>query len=127
MMSESLPLAINLNKLSMYSLAPDEVVFFEWLLFKQSYFGASYFFYYSRRKIEEVTRIKRARLESIVKMFEDMGFLKTKLGFETVSNNQALYYNVDFKILAKDDCLCRIVDKDSVLYKDLKAWLKTRK
>lgn len=126
-MSESLPLAINLNKLSMYSLAPDEVVLFEWLLFKQSYFGAGYFFYYSRKKIEEATRIKRRRIEAITKMFEDMGFLKTELGVERVTNNQVLYYKVDFKILAKDDCLSSIVDKDSILYKDLKEWLKTRK
>lgn len=111
----------------MYSLAPDEVVLLEWFLFKQNYFGAGYFFYYSRKKIEEATRIKRRRIEAITKMFEDMGFLKTALGFEKVTNNQVLYYKVDFKILAEDSCLCRIVDKESILYKELKGWLNTRK
>ena len=118
-MNESLPITINITRLSCYNLSPDEVVLLEFLLFKQNYFGAFSWFYYSQRRMITELKIKRSRLEKILSTFKDMGFLNVRIGLSTSTNNSMSYFMVDFSILSKDSVLSQIIDKDSYFYDEM--------
>jgi hypothetical protein len=71
------PLAINILKLQEYNFSEtklDEVVFFEWLVIKRISFGTDTFFYQQRRITEELG-IKRTRLETLRKLFINIGLV----------------------------------------------------
>ena len=71
------PLAINILKLQEYNFNKtklDEVVFFEWLVIKRISFGTDTFFYQQRRITEELG-IKRTRLETLRKLFINIGLV----------------------------------------------------
>lgn len=76
------PLCTNILRLGAYLLAPDEVIFFDWLTMKQVSFGEKYgydtWFYYSYDRILSETRIKRTRLEVMIKRFQGMGILNVE-------------------------------------------------
>lgn len=71
------PLAFNILKLQEYNFKKtklDEVVFFEWLVIKRISFGTDTFFYQQRRITEELG-IKRTRLETLRKLFVNLGLV----------------------------------------------------
>ena len=120
----NVPITISINKFSMYRLSPDEVVLFEFLIFKQNHFDPYGFFYHSQRKIISKLKIKRSRLEKIIKTFEDIGFLKTEVRQEGKTNSLVTYFKIDFDTLGKDEVLSQIIDEKSQLFNDFKKWLK---
>lgn len=126
-MNENVPLAINQNWIAGYLIPPDEVVLFEFLLYKQNYFGASKYYYYSQRKLVSDLKIKRTRLETILKKFEEMGFLHIVIENETTTNNKTTYFNIDFKKLSKEEVLSRLIDARSDFYSRLKKWAESIK
>ena len=126
-MIENVPLAINQNWLGAYLIPPDEIVLFEFLLYKQNYFGVSSYYYFSKRKMEDELKIGRKRLNAILKDFQDMGFLSVEIGLETTTNNSTTYFKIDFKQLAKDDVLSKLINKDCEYYNKLKKWMKSKK
>lgn len=119
---KDLPFATNFQRFSMYMLAPDEIVLFEWFLSKQYYFGVHSHFHYSKPRIEADTKISRRRLEAIIKKFEGLGVLEKILEVKRDGCSMTNHYKVDFEALMKDDVLSRIVEKDSVLFTDYKKY-----
>lgn len=114
-----MPLCVNVMRLQSYLLKPDEVVFFEWLIIKQSYFQEDDrtkegWFYYPFKRINKEIRISRSRFEAIVKLFKDMGFLETKVEGDYKVNGRATFYKVNFtNVLA---CLDKIINAESNEY-----------
>ena len=121
------PLAINFSRFQAYRLAPDEVALFEFLLFKQSYYGIGMYFYYSKNKIEEELKIGRRRLKAIIEMFEEIGILYSVVEQEGTTNNKTTYFKIDFDRLDEDRFLLNILDCKSDFYVEFKKWVKSVK
>lgn len=93
------PLAINILKLQEYDFTKtklDEIVFFEWLVIKRISFGTDTFFYQQRRVTEEIG-IKRTRLETLRKLFINLG-LVVEYGnvFNTATYTVSLVFIANF-------------------------------
>ena len=74
----------------------DEIVFFEWLVIKRISFGTDTFFYQQRRVTEEIG-IKRTRLETLRKLFINLG-LVVEYGnvFNTATYTVSLVFIANF-------------------------------
>lgn len=116
------PLAINFSRFQAYRLAPDEVVLFEKLLFKQYNFGGNCF-YYTGEAIESETRIKRRRVEAILYKFEELGFLDCVKIVKRNGSSKAKHFKVNFEILLEEDVLSEIIDKESDYYKEFREFI----
>lgn len=115
------PLCVNIQRLKDYLLAPDEVMFFDWLIIKQRYFKYKPFFYQAERILKE-TRIKRRSLERIVKRFSAMEILVASVCGKPNGVGATMYYYVDFtKII---DRLSEIIDADSDASKEFQNYFK---
>lgn len=118
------PLSLNFNRFSSYLLELDEIVFFEWLVFKQISFGIGNPFYHSKQKIEEETKLARRRQEACVKLFERLGFLETELRYNKCAGANVKFYSVDFKALQNRAILSKIVDMNSPNFKAFLEFFK---
>ncbi|MBO0323676.1 hypothetical protein J0X14_15305 [Muricauda sp. CAU 1633] len=101
------PLAVNFKKLLKYNLnvfSIDEVLFFEWLIVKQKCFGDDFFYYQTKRIIDEIG-IKRSRLETIRAKFLDYGLMIERRG---ALNMTHYYVNYDFISNLAGDMIRRI-------------------
>lgn len=123
-MKEEMPLSLNIRRYSDYLLEPDEMVLFEWFLFKQNGYGWNYRFFFSREKIECATRIKRRRVEAIIKRFVDLGFLTKEVGEENGSRMKVTYYGIDAEVLRDRKVLSQILRAESLTFKELSQWLR---
>lgn len=117
------PLCVNFQRFSSYILAPDEVVLFERLLFKQLNFGSKPF-YYTGEAIESETRIRRRRVEAILSKFEGMGFLDCSKMVKKNGSSRAKHFIIDFDVLLDDNILSQIIDGESEYYKTFKTYIK---
>lgn len=90
------PLCVNVSRLGAYILAPDETIFFDWLVTKSVVVFKFKQFYYSQEKIEKETRIKRYALERIIKRFTAMGFLTVETKQKNEEPGRSRYYSIDF-------------------------------
>ena len=119
------PLCINFQRFGGYLLAPDEVVLFEWFLFKQNCFGVHRSFHYSKPRIEADTRIGRRRQEAIIEKFQKMGFLMCVNIHDSQKGSLTRNFRIDYNVLSKDEVLTQIIDKDSVLYASCKKYIES--
>ena len=116
------PFCLNFSRFADYLLAPDEVVLFEWLLFKQYYFGVRSYFHYSKPRIEADTRIGRRRQEAIIKKFEDMGFLHCITMHDNKKGSLTRNFKIDYGVLANENVLSQIVNEESFLFGDYQKY-----
>lgn len=117
------PLCINFQRFSGYILAPDEVVLFEKLLFKQYNFGGNCF-YYTGEAIENETRIKRRRVDAILCKFEELGFLDCTKMVKKNGSSKAKHFKINYDVLLDDNVLSQIIDHESDYYKTFKEFIK---
>ena len=115
-----LPYSVIMNKLEHYLLPPDEVVFFEWLIEKHVYFGRQEKFHYAQRRIENETRIKRRRLDAIIRKFEEMGFVSTRI--EALGTQpKVTYFYVNISCMFRN--LGRVIDSKTEYYREWDYYL----
>ena len=95
------PLCTNVLRVHDYLLTPDELIIFDSLVVKAISFHYKRFFY-SQKRIEKETRVKRTRYEAIIKKFEEMGFLQTYVDKMPNSEGQIRYFYVNFPKLAEE-------------------------
>lgn len=119
------PTCLNVIRFSKYKLSPDEMTIFDWLINKQEAFKHEPFFYQFRR-IEEETRIKKDRFNTIIGKFCLQGFLKIVSKGDPRVKAKVNYFFVDFNEVIK--ALPSIIDKDKdpEYFKSYKGWLKER-
>lgn len=91
------PLCVNIQRLATYLLADDEVILFDWLTIKQSLIFGYKPFYYSLERIERETRLKRRRIERVIKRFCAMGMLRVETCQKSDSPGRVRYFRMDFK------------------------------
>lgn len=107
------PLFSNTVRFQYYLLSPDEAVFLDWLIFKQVNFNFKPFFY-SQQRIEKETRIKRTRLESIIREFQSKHYIDVAVVPEAVSKLKTAHYSVNFDAI--QECLMFIINGDNKEY-----------
>ena len=110
-MEENAPIAVettNILRLQYYLLAPDEIIFFDWLVVKQISFKYVQFSY-SEKRIEEETHIKRSRQEKIEEKFTQLGFLETEVKLNKRISSHVRYFYVNLTTLYKLDILSSII------------------
>jgi len=117
-----MPLAINFLRLKSYLLSPDEAVMFDMMIIKASLFEYNPF-YYSQRRIEDETRIKRRRQDKIISYFEDLGIIHSEVK-ENATGGKVRYFSVNFTSLCDEKILCEIIDHDSDLFKKVLQYVK---
>lgn len=114
MKSDSLmPLCVNVMRLKSYLLKPDELIFFDWLIIKQTSFKEESF-YYSYERIYEETRISRRRLDAIIKHFKEMGFLCSEAKGSYMAKGKVTFFKVNFNNLL--NCLDNIINSEHSEY-----------
>lgn len=104
------PLCVNIQRLATYLLTDDEVILFDWLTIKQSLIFGYKPFYYSLERIEKETRLKRRRIERVIKRFCAMGMLRVETCQKSDSPGRVRYFRMDFKGVVEK--LPEIIDKD---------------
>lgn len=104
------PLCVNIQRLATYLLADDEVILFDWLTIKQSLIFNYKPFYYSLERIERETRLKRRRIERVIKRFCAMGMLQIETCQKSDSPGRVRYFRMDFKGVVEK--LPEIIDQD---------------
>lgn len=125
MKPKNCPLCVNIQRLELYLLAPDEVIFFDWLVIKQSIVFQFKPFYYQSERIEKETRIKRRCLERIIKRFTAMGILFTDIRAKPNGVGCARYFNLSFtQILNR---LPEIIDCESDAMKEFETYFSELK
>ena len=82
------PLCTNVLRVHDYLLTPDELIIFDSLVVKAISFHYKRFFY-SQKRIEKETRVKRTRYEAIIKKFEEMQVGSGKI--DVIWGNACLY------------------------------------
>lgn len=122
--NDELPFCVNFKKCEAYLLPPDEMVLFEWLLFKQNSFGVGNSFYYTRKRIESDTKINRRRQDAIFAKFEGMGFLKRELQIKSGKNSATYHFRIEYEILKNDNVLSQILDIETFVYIDMQRYLE---
>lgn len=103
------PLCVNVARLGAYLLAPDEVIFFDWLVTKTAVVFNFKPFYYSAERIEIETRIKRRSLERIIKRFCAFGFLSIEVKGKAGSGGNNRTFALDLSAVC--DRLPEIIDQ----------------
>ena len=114
------PLCTNIKRLEAYLLAPDEVIFFDWLTIKQSAIFGYKTFYYPFHRIHKETRIKRCSLDRIIKRFEAIGILTTETRQKPNEVGRTKYYRMNFAEVVKR--LPEIIDCNHESAKSFKAY-----
>ena len=117
------PLCTNVLRVHDYLLTPDELIIFDSLVVKAISFHYKRFFY-SQKRIEKETRVKRTRYEAIIKKFEEMGFLQTYVDKMPNSEGQIRYFYVNFPKLAEEEVLVKLVREKSTLFGAMRAYME---
>ena len=117
------PLCTNVLRVHDYLLTPDELIIFDSLVVKAISFHYKRFFY-SQKRIEKETRVKRTRYEAIIKKFEEMGFLQTYVDKMPNSEGQIRYFYVNFPKLAEEEVLGKLVREKSTLFGAMRAYME---
>lgn len=117
------PLCVNIKRLAAYLLADDEVILFDWLTIKQSLIFGYKPFYYSLERIERETRLKRRRIERVIKRFCAMGILQVATCQKSDSPGRVRYFLMDFEEVNKR--LPEIIDQGSDDAKDFSSYFKS--
>ena len=104
-------------------VTPDELIIFDSLVVKAISFHYKRFFY-SQKRIEKETRVKRTRYEAIIKKFEEMGFLQTYVDKMPNSEGQIRYFYVNFPKLAEEEVLGKLVREKSTLFGAMRAYME---
>ena len=116
------PLCVNIQRLASYLLADDEVILFDWLTVKQSLVFGYKPFYYSLDRIEKETRLKRRRIERVIKRFCAMGLLQVATSQKLDSPGRVRYFRMNFRgVIGK---LPEIIDQESDNAEDFKRYFK---
>lgn len=105
------PLCVNIQRLATYLLADDEVILFDWLTIKQSLIFGYNPFYYSLERIERETRLKRRRIERVIKRFCAMGMLWVETCQKSDSPGRVRYFWMNFNGVVQR--LPEIIDQES--------------
>ena len=121
--TERCPLCVNIKRLATYLLADDEVILFDWLTIKQSLIFGYKPFYYSLERIEKETRLKRRRIERVIKRFCAMGMLQVETYNKTDSPGRTRYFRMDFNGVVEK--LPEIIDQDKEAAKEFYLYFKT--
>lgn len=108
--SKHCPLCVNIQRLATYLLADDEVILFDWLTIKQSLIFGYKPFYYSLERIEKETRLKRRRIERVIKRFCAMGMLQTETCQKSDSPGRVRYFRMNFQRVVEK--LPEIIDQE---------------
>ncbi len=116
------PLCVNIKRLATYLLADDEVILFDWLTIKQSLIFGYKPFYYSLERIERETRLKRRRIERVIKRFCAMGILQIATCQKSDSPGRVRYFLMNFEEV--NNRLPEIIDQDSEDAKDFSNYFK---
>ena len=117
------PLCTNVLRVHDYLLSPDELIIFDSLVVKAISFHYKRFFY-SQKRIEKETRVKRTRYEAIIKKFEEMGFLQTYVDKMPNSEGQIRYFYVNFQKLTEEEVLTKLVREKSTLFGAMRAYME---
>lgn len=116
------PLCVNIQRLASYLLADDEVILFDWLTIKQSLVFGYKPFYYSLERIEKETRLKRRRIERVIKRFCAMGMLGVETGPKFGCLGRVRYFRMNFKGVVER--LPEIIDQESGNAEDFEKYFK---
>lgn len=116
------PLCVNIHRLATYLLADDEVILFDWLTIKQSMVFDYKEFYYSLERIAKETRLKRRRIERVIKRFCAMGILLTKTLPKADSPGRVRYFIMNFGAVVER--LPEIIDQSSKNVADFRKYFK---
>lgn len=116
------PLCVNIQRLSTYLLADDEVILFDWLTIKQSLIFGYKPFYYSLERIERETRLKRRRIERVIKRFCAMGMLRVETSQKSDSPGRVRYFLMNFRGVVER--LPEIIDQESDTADDFNRYFK---
>lgn len=114
-----IPISINWQRWEAYLLPPDEIVFFEFLLFKHNGFGLKPFFI-GRDRREILTHIKRRKQEEAIKKFAALGFLLVEE--KTNEVGRVTYYHIDYTQLEK--VLDRIITPQTDANRELREFVR---
>lgn len=109
--NECCPLCVNILRLQHYLLSVDEVIMFDWLTVKQSLIFGYKPFYYSLERIEKETRLKRRRVERVIKRFCAMGILQVATMQKSDSPGRVRYFRVNFAEIVER--LPEIIDQEN--------------
>lgn len=109
------PLCTNVLRMHDYLLAPDEIAIFDSLVIKAISFRYKPFFY-SQKRMEKETRVKRTRYEAIIKKFENWEIIQTYVDRMPNTEGQIRYFYVDFHKLSQPEILAHIVNETSTLF-----------
>ena len=120
--SPDCPLCTNVLRLHDYYLSPDELVIFDSLIVKAISFHYKRFFY-SQRRMELETRVKRTRYEAIIKKFEDLGIILTYVDKMPSSEGQIRYFFVNFSNLKEPGLLAKLINEKSTLFEQTCAYM----
>lgn len=116
------PLCVNIQRLATYLLADDEVILFDWLTIKQSLIFGYKPFYYSLERIEKETRLKRRRIERVIKRFCAMGMLRVETCQKSDSPGRVRYFKMDFKGVVEK--LPEIIDQEKEIAEEFYRYFK---
>ena len=120
--SPDCPLCTNVLRLHDYYLSPDELVIFDSLIVKAISFHYKRFFY-SQKRMELETRVKRTRYEAIIKKFEDLGIIQTYVDKMPSSEGQIRYFFVNFSNLKEPSLLAKLINENSTLFEQTCAYM----
>lgn len=116
------PLCVNIQRLGHYLLADDEIIMFDWLTIKQSLVFGYKPFYYSLERIERETRLKRRRIERVIKLFCAMNILRVSTCQKSDSQGRVRYFRMDFKGVVER--LHEIIDQESEAASSFERYFK---
>lgn len=109
------PLRTNIANAKAYLMPPDESLFFDWLIIKQSFVFKDEWFYYSRDRINDEIHIKKDRLNVIVKRFEAMDILSVKTEQKPNEVGRTRYFKVNYGEISKR--LNEFIDESNPVYR----------
>ena len=117
-----IPLCINVLRMLSYRLAPDELIFFDWLIVKQIAFNYKPF-HYSQARIEAETRIRRSRQEVIIEKFIISCIITTEVKVNVATRGRVRYFTVHFGCLADPDVLMDFIRPGTTLFRDFLLYM----